>query len=144
MRYLLDTCVISEVVKKAPSSKVTQWLERQDELSLFLSVITFGELHKGIGQLQAGRKQRELYEWVEGQLNRRFTGRILGIDKDVAVRWGEISAVAGRVGRTVPVLDGLLAATALTFGLTFVTRNTDHVLETGVRLLDPWETGFPQ
>lgn len=144
MRYLLDTCVISEVVKKAPSSKVTQWLQRQEELSLFLSVITFGELHKGIGQLQAGRKQRELYEWVEGRLSRRFTGRILDVDKDVAVRWGEISAAAGRVGRTVPVLDGLLAATAMTFGLTFVTRNTDHVLETGVRLLDPWETGFPQ
>lgn len=144
MRYLLDTCVISEVVKEAPSSKVTQWLERQDELSMFLSVITFGELQKGIGQLQAGWKQRELYEWVEGQLSRRFTGRILDIDKDVAVRWGEISATAARVGRTVPVLDGLLAATAMTFGLTFVTRNTDHVLETGVRLLDPWETGFPQ
>lgn len=94
--------------------------------------------------MQAVRKQRELYEWVEGRLSRRFTGRILDIDKDVAVRWGEISATAGRVGRTVPVLDGLLAATAMTFGLTFVTRNTDHVLETGVRLLDPWETGFPQ
>ncbi len=69
---------------------------------------------------------------------------MLDIDKDVAVRWGEISAAGERVGSTVPVLDGLLAATALTFGLTFVTRNTDHVLETGVRLFDPWETGFPQ
>lgn len=140
MRYLLDTCVISELVKRAPSSRVAQWLEQQKELSLFLSVITFGELHKGIGQLQAGRKKRELNEWVEGQLSRRFTGRILDVDKDVAIRWGEISASSGRVGRTVPVLDGLLAATALTFGLTFVTRNTDHVRETGVLLFDPWET----
>ena len=144
MRYLLDTCVVSELVKKTPSSRVTRWTEQQDELSLFLSVITFGELHKGIEQLQAGRKQRELYEWVEVQLNRRFTGRILDIDKEVAVRWGEISAFAGRVGRTVPVLDGLLAATALTFGLTFVTRNTDHVLETGVPLFDPWEAELPR
>lgn len=60
----------------------------------------------------------------------------------IAVRWGEIAAAAGKVGRTVPVLDGLLAATALTFGLTFVTRNTEHVQETGVRLFDPWVTGL--
>ena len=144
MKYLLDTCVISELVKKAPSSRVTRWLEQQEEISLFLSVITFGELHKGIGQLQAGRKQRELYEWVEGPLTRRFTGRILDVDKDAAVRWGEISAATGKVGRTVPVLDGLLAATALAFGLTFVTRNTDHVHETGVPLFDPWEAQFPR
>lgn len=144
MKFLIDTCVISELVKKAPASGVTRWLEQQDELSLYLSVITFGELHKGIGQLHAGRKKRELYEWVEGQLSRRFTGRILDVDKDVAVRWGEISAAAGKFGRTVPVLDGLLAATALTFGLTFVTRNTDHFQETGVRLLDPWVTGLQQ
>ncbi len=144
MKFLIDTCVISELVKKAPSSGVTRWLEQQDELSLYLSVITFGELHKGIAQLQAGRKKRELNEWVEGQLSRRFTGRILDVDIDVAVRWGEISTAAGKVGRTVPVLDGLLAATALTFGMTFVTRNTDHVQETGVRLLDPWVTGLQQ
>jgi predicted nucleic acid-binding protein len=138
MRYLLDTCVISELVKKRPSSKVTQWLEQQEELSLFLSAISFGELHKGIGRLQAGRKQRELHEWVEGHLGRRFTGRILDIDREVAVRWGEISAAAEGAGRTVPVLDGLLAATALISGLTFVTRNTDHVQATGVPLFNPW------
>ena len=143
MRYLLDTCVVSELVKQTPSSRVIRWIEQQEELSLYLSVITFGEIHKGIGRLPAGRKQRELYEWVEGQLSRRFTGRILDVDKDIALRWGEISALSGKAGRTVPVLDGLLAATALTFGLTFVTRNTGHVLETGVRLLDPWETGLP-
>lgn len=90
--------------------------------------------------MQAGPKQRELHEWVEGQLTGRFTGRILEIDKNVAVRWGEISAAGEKVAHTVPVPDGLLAATALTFGLTFVTRNTDHVRETGVRLFDPWET----
>ena len=138
MRYLLDTCVISELVKKKPSSRVTQWLEQQEELSLFLSVITFGELHKGIGRLQTGRKQRQLHEWVEGHLSRRFTGRILDIDREVAVRWGEISAAAEGAGRTVPVLDGLLAATALISGLTFVTRNTDHVKATGVSLFNPW------
>lgn len=139
MRYLLDTCVISELVKKKPSRRVIQWLEQQEELSLFLSVITFGELHKGIGRLQAGRRQRELHEWVQSQLSKRFTGRILEVDREVAARWGEISAAAERAGRTVPVLDGLLAATALTSGLTFVTRNTDDVRVTGVPVFDPWE-----
>ena len=139
MRYLLDTCVISELVKKKPSHRVMQWLGQQEEHSLFLSVITFGELHKGIGRLQMGRKKRELLEWVEGQLSKRFTGRILEVDREVAARWGEISATAEKAGRTVPVLDGLLAATALTSGLTFVTRNTDDVRATGVPVCDPWE-----
>lgn len=139
MRYLLDTCVISELVKKKPSRGVMQWLEQQEEHSLYLSVITFGELHKGIGRLQAGRKKRELLEWVEGQLSKRFTGRILEVDREVAARWGEISAAAEKAGRTVPVLDGLLAATALSSGLTFVTRNADDVRVTGVPVFDPWE-----
>lgn len=138
MRYLLDTCVISELVKRRPSSRVTQWMEQQEELSLYLSVITFGEIHKGIGRLPAGRKQRELREWVERQLTRRFSGRILEVDREVAARWGEISAAAENAGRTIPVLDGLLAATALNSGLTFVTRNTGHVREIGVPVFDPW------
>ena len=139
MKHLLDTCVISELTVKRPSARVMRWLEQQDEFSLFLSVITIGELHKGISKLPEGRKRRRLQDWVEYDLAKRFTGRILDIDREIALRWGEVSASAEMAGRKVSVLDGLLAATALASGLTFVTRNTRDVEATGVPLLDPWQ-----
>jgi predicted nucleic acid-binding protein len=140
MSYLLDTCVISEATKKQPSAKVLTWLDAQEELTLFLSVITLGELQKGISKLPTSRKRRRLQQWVEQDLTRRFTGRILAVDLEVAVRWGTITAMAERQGRPIPVLDGLLAATALVVGLTLVTRNTSHMQATGVSLFDPWST----
>jgi predicted nucleic acid-binding protein len=138
VRYLLDTCVLSEATKKRPAAKVLTWLDVQEEMSLFLSVITLGELHKGLSKLPASRRRRELQQWVEQALPRRFTGRILAVDQEVAVRWGMISGKAEQQGQPVPVLDGLLAATALVAGLTLVTRNTPHMQATGVPLFDPW------
>ena len=138
MRYLLDTCVISEVTKKRPSAKVLTWLDAQEELTLFLCVITLGELQKGVSKLSTSRKRVRLQQWVEQDLTRRFTGRILSVDLEVAMRWGAITATAARQGRPIPVLDGLLAATALAAGLMLVTRNTSHMQATGVQLFDPW------
>jgi predicted nucleic acid-binding protein len=138
VRSLLDTCVISELTKPRPAAKVLTWLDVQDELGLFLSVITLGEIQKGLTKLPASRKRRQLQQWVEQDLPRRFTGRILVVDQEVALRWGVISATAEQQGRPVPVLDGLLAATALVAGLTLVTRNTPHMEATGVPLVDPW------
>ena len=138
MRYLLDTCVISEMTKKRPAAKVLTWLDVQEELTLFLSVITMGELQKGVSKLPTSRKRGRLQRWVELELTRRFTGRILVVDLEVTMRWGAITATAERPGRPVPVLDGLLAATALVAGLTLVTRNTSHMQATGVQLFDPW------
>lgn len=138
MRYLLDTCVISEVTKPRPASKVLTWLDTQDELALFLSVITFGELQKGVSKLPASRKRLQLQQWVDSDLTRRFTGRILGIDREVALRWGEMAGTAERRGQPLPVLDGLLAATAVGGGLTLVTRNTAPMQATGAPLFDPW------
>jgi predicted nucleic acid-binding protein len=89
-----------------PASKVLTWLDTQDELALFLSVITFGELQKGISKLPASRKRRQLQQWVDRDLTRRFTGRILGIDREVALRWGEMAGTAERQGQPLPVLDG--------------------------------------
>jgi predicted nucleic acid-binding protein len=137
VRYLLDTCVLSEVVKKKPNQIVADWLDQQDETSLYLSVITFGELQKGISKLAQSRRRRKLEEWVDQSLAERFAGRILNVDFKVASRWGEISGKAEKAGRTVPVLDGLLAATALEFGLTVVTGNPKHFEVTGVPWLDP-------
>lgn len=139
MKYLLDTCVISEMTQKRPSAQVSRWMKQQDEFSLYLSVITLGELQKGIAKLPESQKRLELQEWVSNDLVRRFTGRILNVDRDVAEKWGDLSAASEKLGRPIPVLDGLLAATAVNFGLTFVTRNTSHVETTGVSLLDPWQ-----
>lgn len=138
MRYLLDTCVLSEPLKKNPERRVMEWLSRQDEASLFLSVITLGELRKGICRLEASPRRRNLERWIDQDLASRFLGRILPIDQDVAHRWGEMTAEVEACGRTLPVLDALIAATSLLFGLTLVTRNTEDMRASKACLLDPW------
>jgi len=138
VRYLLDTCVISEPTKKRPSRKVLTWLDVQEELSLFLSVLTLGELQKGISKLPRGRRKSQLHQWAAQELPRRFTGRILPIDQEVATRWGIMTGEAEQAGHPIPVLDGLLAATAVAAGLTLVTRNTPHMAHTGAVIFDPW------
>jgi predicted nucleic acid-binding protein len=129
--------MLSELVKKKPNQNVLDWLDQQDETSLYLSVITFGELQKGISKLSHSRRRRKLEEWVDQSLAERFSGRILGVDLNVASRWGEISGKAEMAGRRVPVLDGLLAATALEYGLTLVTGNPKHFEVTGASWVDP-------
>jgi len=137
--YLVDTCVISEVVRKRPSPDVVSWLAAQDEDHLFMSVLSLGELHKGIARLADSRRRRTLEAWVAGDLQRRFSGRIIPVDPDIAARWGRISGVAECAGRAIPVIDGLLAATALENGLTLVTRDVSHMEPAGVELFNPWE-----
>lgn len=138
MRYLLDTCVISELTRKRPLKSVVSWVQAQDEISLFLSVLTFGEIEKGIAKLDDTAKARTLRTWMERDLKRRFGGRILDVDHEVACKWGEASGNAEKKGIPLPVIDGLLAATALVHGLTFVTRNTSDAQPSGVPVLDPW------
>lgn len=139
MRYLLDTCVLSELVKKNPNGGVVGWLQEQEELSLYLSVITFGELQKGVSKLIKSRRRKKLQDWVDQDLASRFAGRVLDVDLGVATRWGELSGVAEKVGRRVPVLDGLLAATALERELTVVTENVQHFQATECSYVNPWE-----
>jgi predicted nucleic acid-binding protein len=138
LRYLIDTCVISEIVRKAPEKKVVDWIQAQDESALFLSVITIGEIQKGISKLPEGRRRRRLQSWLGDDLPRRFIGRILEIDPEIASRWGMISGDAERRGARIPVLDGLLAATALETGMILVTRNTAHARAAGAQVQDPW------
>jgi len=139
VNYLLDTCLVSEVVKKKPDSTVIQWLKAQNEECCFLSVLTLGELQKGISRLSDGQKKRTLQTWVDTDLRQRFSGRILSVDTDVAEHWGELSAQAEKTGRVIPAIDGLIAATAAAYGLTVVTRNTKDIEPTAVSLLNPWE-----
>lgn len=138
MKYLLDTCVISELVRPAPQESVREWLRQQDEPSLFLSVLTLGELQKGVSKLADGTKRRRLQAWLDRELPLRFSGRLVAVDEAVALRWGAICGAAERTGRKLPVVDSLLAASALSAGLTLVTRNKSHFEATGVVIVDPW------
>jgi toxin FitB len=136
--FLIDTNVISELVKRRPNKGVTAWISSVDEELLFLSVLTLGEIRKGIHSLPANTRRSSLEAWVDRDLNLRFSGRILPVDAAVADRWGRISADAARKGHVLPVVDGLLAATALHHNLTVVTRNTSDIELTPVPALNPW------
>jgi predicted nucleic acid-binding protein len=117
---------------------VLAWLDDQSEETLYLSVLTLGEIRKGIARLPTGPKRKRLDHWLQHDLRERFTGRILEIDAEIADLWGRLQAQAETHGRPLPTLDSLLAATALTRGLSLVTRNTPDFSFAGVELLDPW------
>ena len=127
--------MLSEVTRRRPAEVVVGWLEEQDESALYLSVVTIGE---GIARLHAGPKKCRLQTWLEQDLAERFVGRVLEVDTETAARWGIVSGEAELKGTRIPVLDGLISATAYTKGMTLVTRDTDHMRATGVSLLDPW------
>jgi toxin FitB len=133
--FLIDTNVVSELIKPRPSSRVADWIDAQEEQLFHLSVLTLGEIRRGIVQLAPGGRRTALAAWLSGDLLTRFAGRILQIDQEVADRWGHL---AGAKGATIPVIDGLLAATALQHNLTLVTRNTRDMARTGVGLFNPW------
>lgn len=134
--YLLDTCVISELVKLRPAPKVTRWIASQPESDLFLSVLTIGEVEEGVAALSSGAKRDTLLAWVRRALPERFAGRVLPVDLVVASAWGEFR---GRSRQTLPVVDGLIAATARVHGLTVVTRNAADFRRFDVPVFDPWK-----
>lgn len=138
MRYLLDTCLLSELIKKRPQASVIDWIDATPEAELHLSVITLGELTKGIERLPKSRRRERLQEWVDEDLCERFRNRILPIDRDVARRWGQLQARCELGGNPMPVLDSLIAATALTYGLTVVTSNVSDISPSGASILNPW------
>jgi len=139
MKFLLDTCIISEIIKQEPSSKVVKWIQKQDEINFFISVLTIGELHKGIEKLSESKRKEILHNWVENDLKERFRNKIIDIDIQVAMVWGKIQGTTERVGKPMPAIDSLIAATGVTYHLTVVTRNTTDMKESGVALLNPWE-----
>ena len=136
--FLLDTNVVSELVCARPDAKVTAWIEATNEELLYLSVLTLGEIRKGVAALSTGSRRATLEAWLNNDLMVRFYGRILPINTATADRWGRICADARKINRLLRVIDGLLAATALQNDLLLVTRNTKHVSATGVQLLNPW------
>ena len=136
--FLLETNIVSELVRPRPDPRVTQWLDSTDEELLFLSVLTLGEIRKGITTLTDRARKTRLEAWLSGNLLARFDGRILPIDHATAYRWGQISGSLAAQGSPLAVIDGLLAATALHHNLTLVTRNTRDVARTRVEVFDPW------
>jgi len=117
---------------------VLAWLEAVDESLLHLSVLTLGEIRKGLAGLSPGKRRTQLEAWLEVELRARFAGRILGIDAGVADRWGVLAAAAKREGRALGAIDGLLAATAWQHNLAIVSRNAQDFAKTRVEVLNPW------
>ena len=136
--FLLDTNIISELIKPRPEPRVTSWVESINETLFFLSVLSFGEIRKGIGSLADAARRFSLEAWLDSDLAVRFASKILPVDRGVADRWGHLAAEAHARNTRLPVIDGLLAATALHHNLTLVTRNTKDVVGTGVALFNPW------
>jgi len=137
--YLLDTNCISEPTREKPEPRVLSWLDAVDESQFYLSVLTLGEIRKGASALPDSRRRSRLEMWLERQVKVRFAGRILPISDDIAERWGWLAAEAKIRGRSLPVIDGLLAATALHHNLVLVSRNVTDFLATSVPILNPWQ-----
>ncbi len=138
MKYLLDTCVISEIIRPRADENVISWMQNQDEKSLYLSVLTFGEIEKGIEKSPDEARKRKLQLWLEEDLKERFEGRIIPINMDVAVKWGAIQGNAELSGKPMPAIDGLIAVSGLVHNCIVVTRNVSDMEQSAVELLNPW------
>ena len=138
MSWLLDTCALSEYARRAPAPQVIAWLDEQDEASLYLSVITLGEIEKGILKLRQTdpARSQKLTAWL-GKVEQRFAGRILPLDTAALHVWAQIAARMELSGQPLPVMDGLLMATAQCHGLTIVTRNVQDFAPYP-QVLNPW------
>jgi toxin FitB len=137
LRVLLDTCVLSELRRPKVNPRVRRAVEALQSEDLFLSVISIGEIAKGIALLQESKKKNALQTWMQA-LEAHYADRVLDIDLETSHIWSEITAAARRAGKIVPASDGLIAATAHRHGLHVMTRNTEHFKATRVLLLDPW------
>lgn len=138
MKVLLDTCAIAEIRKPRPDAAVIEVLQRISDKKLFLSVVSVGEIAKGVALLAAGKKRDDLSSWLVA-LENQFSERILPVDLETAKVWGELTARAQKKGLVVHAADGLIAATALRHGLHVMTRNTKYFEASGSLVIDPWQ-----
>lgn len=137
--FLIDTNVLSEYNRiGGPNPGVKHWLETTDRALQYVSVLTLAEIKKGIDLLAEGRRRNQLDQWLKGDLERWFSGRIIPVDRQVATHWATLIVNSIRSGRPLPTIDSLLAATALANDLTIVTRNTRDFASTGASTLNPW------
>ena len=137
MKYLLDTCVISELVAKKPNPKAINWIDSIDPDSAYLSVITIGEIRKGIEKLPDSKRKTTLHSWLIEELLARFSGRILPIDIEVVLMWGQLIGSLESDGKKMAAIDSLIAATALYNHCSLVTRNEADFKHTGIAIINP-------
>lgn len=140
MRLLLDTCVVSELWKPRPFAAVQESLDAIGAANCFISVLTIGELTKGIALLTDEPRKRKLGLTLH-RLVKDYGSRLLPVDQETAETWGELDAAGRRRGETVPGIDGLIAATAIRHGLHVATRNVRHFKMAGALVFDPWSDG---
>lgn len=138
MKYLLDTCVVSELIRKQADAQVVRWIQDCDEDCTYLSVLTIGEIQKGIAKLADIKRKAAIQRWLDADLRNRFESRILPITQEVALAWGLLQGEAEARGNPIPTIDGLIGATAITYNLTVVTQNEADIVQTGARVLNPW------
>ena len=138
MNHLLDTNVISELAAARPNPRVVQWIDDLDPNTVYLSVITIGELRKGIEKLPDSRRKETLRDWLSNDLLIRFSGRILLLDIEAMLTWGTLMAERERQGKPLPAIDSLIAALALRHQCCLVTRNEDDFKEAGITVINPW------
>ena len=139
MKYLLDTNVVSEIVSKKPERRVLDWLDARDPNSIYLSAVTIGELQNGIVRLPDSQRKRKLESWLFDDLLVLFQNRILILDVDASITWGQLVGRLASEGRTLPALDSIIAALALHHRCTLVTRNVGDFIKTTVPVCNPWE-----
>jgi len=139
LSYLLDTCVISEFVKPKPEKRVLDWLNTLDVERVYLSVVTLGEIQRGISEKTASNRRTALEEWLNVELVAQFAGRILLLDGDTLITWGQMTAPLKAQGKPMSVMDSLIAATALHHKMILATRNRSDFEHVGLSLFNPWE-----
>ncbi len=139
MSYLLDTCAISEMVARTPNQNVLDWFEHQPESTLYLSVVTWGEIQKGIYQLPTGKRRLKLETWLLDELTPVFQGRIIRIDEALMTTWAKMLAGLKTKGLIRSSFDSLIEATALQHNMILVTRNERNFRDSDVSVFNPWD-----
>ena len=138
MRYLLDTCVLSELAKSAPDLHVIQWFEARKAHELCISAMTWGELQRGVTRLPESKRRSELTQWLQ-QLEIGFENRILAFDQNISKVWAHMTVQAETQGKSVAAFDSIIAATARAHECKLVTRNVRDFANTGIDVFNPWQ-----
>jgi predicted nucleic acid-binding protein len=138
MKYLLDTCVLSELIKAEPNPAVLAWVNGRADTELFTAAMVLAELHRGVTKLPASRRKQDLTNWLE-RLQKAFDTRVLPFTLQTAEHWAAMCARAESVGKTIAAFDSIIAASAVENGLALVTRNVQDFVAVPVVIVNPWE-----